>query len=564
MRSALIVCALAARAVAGPLAGEWHGTVDLPNGKLPFAVKLQDASGTIEIQGKQLPLDKVALTDSTAHFEIGMVGVVFDGTVKGDALAGTFKQHGATVRFHMTRGAAATYAAPPPPRIPLSTRVGAALLGTWRGTATPTDAPATVLEVKFFDDHGIVKGTSKNVSNCTPPDPIEDLSLLVGRVRSKVPGANGTAYADLTLAGDALTGTAVQNGTALTVQLTRAHDAPHAWREVEVSIPSTKGAVLAGTLTLPEAPHPPVVVLVTGSGAQDRDECLLGVRPFAQLAAHLADHGIATLRYDDRGYAKSTGDFAASTGGDFADDAQAAVGFLAASDDLDGRPCTAAGAAAEGRCGTIDSKRIGVLGHSEGGMIAPLVATREKRVAFIVLWAGPGIPLDQVIVQQSREIALAEGYPPAKIAHDDKVQKQIWGAWHRAKDRAALEAELAKLVAHEPDVKDPKAFAAESAARMFSPWLLGYRDYDPAKTLAKVRVPILAINGGMDMQVNAKTNLAAIKRAAPRAELVELPGLNHIFQPTKTGAVSEYGKASLDIDPAVLDATTAWIVKSAK
>lgn len=544
MRAALIVCLLAARAVAGPLAGAWHGSIQLPGGALPFQVELADASGSIEIQGKKLQLGKVALTATTAHFEIEVVGAIFDGTLKGDAIAGTFLQNGASLPFTMSRGAAATYHAPPPPRVPLSTKVGGALLGTWRGTATPKDAPATVMEIRFVDDGGLVKGTSQNVSGCTPADPIESLSLLVDRVRGTVNGVSGAAYADLKLAGDSLVGTAFQNGVELTVQLTRAHDAPHAWRELEVSFPSTKGATLAGTLTLPERAHPPVVVLVTGSGPQNRDECVLGVRPFAQLAAHLAANGIATLRYDDRGTAKSTGDFNASTGFDFADDAQAAVGFLAARDD-------------------IDAKRIGVLGHSEGGMIAPMVAAKDKRVAFIVLWAGPGVPLDQVIVQQSRDISLAEGHSQAEVEHADGLQKQVWGAWHRAKDRAAFEAEVAKILAHEPDIKDAKAFAQQQSGALWSPWLRGYKDYEPAKTLAKVRVPILAINGSMDMQVNPKINLPAIHRAAPKATIVELPGLNHMFQPTKTGAISEYGKASLDIDPSVLDATTAWIVKSA-
>src|SRR5262249_26381949 len=148
---------------------------------------------------------------------------------------------------------------------------------------------------------------------------------------------------------------------------------------------------LAATLTLPDGvSRAPAVVLVTGSGPQDRDECVFGVRPFRELAAHLARHGIASLRYDDRGTAKATGTFRGATTDDFADEARAAIRFLATRSD-------------------IDSRRIGVLGHSEGGIVAPLVASRDPDVAFIVLWAAPGLPMSVVDIEQTEQMMRADG-----------------------------------------------------------------------------------------------------------------------------------------------------------
>ena len=552
MRAALIVCALAGFAAADskPIAGSWSGAIDIPGQALAFTVTFDGtAAGLIDIPQQHatgVPIAKVDVTGTHVHFELVAANAVFDGELAGDAITGTMAQAGMTFRFHLAKTAAivrATYAVPTKPRRPLTAHVGRGLLGAWRGTVEHDEVRAT-----FADRAGLVVGTAAATSRCDPAAPIVETTLTFDRVHLEIAAPDGASYFDGTLAGDELTGTLFRGGTQTPLALHREPPAPPLpYREVEVAIPSTKGTTLAGTLTLPAATGTwPVVVLVTGSGPQDRDECVLGIRPFRQLAEALVKRQIATLRYDDRGTAKSTGDFKAATAADFADDAEAAVAFLAA------RPETAA---------------IGVLGHSEGGLIAPMVAARNPRVGFIVLWAGPGLPLDEVIMKQTHDIGLAEGGTPDAVAREDRMAAVMWKAFRGAKDEAgfkrALIAGLATLPKAEREaITDVPAFVAAKTGELWTPWFRWYNNYDPRKTLAKVTVPVLAINGGMDKQVDAKTNLAAIGKALAKnrdAKLVELPGLNHVFQQTKTGAVSEYTKNSPVLDPVVLETTASWI-----
>jgi pimeloyl-ACP methyl ester carboxylesterase len=294
-----------------------------------------------------------------------------------------------------------------------------------------------------------------------------------------------------------------------------------------------------------------VVVTITGSGPQDRDECVVGVRPFRQLADELGRHGIATLRYDDRGVARSTGDFKAATPVDFADDAQAAVAFLRSRTD-------------------VDTKHIGVLGHSEGGIIGPMVAARDPGVAFVVMWAGTGVPLEQVIVRQTGEISKAEGTPPAQVAHELSLLQTLLRLRHAHKDRdklrTAVAAETKKMITRKEldEIGDFDIWVDAQIKVVWNPWFNWYLDYDPKTSLSKITVPVLAVNGALDKQVDPTINLAAIKSALANNKdvtIVELPGLNHVFQRAKTGGVSEYVKNPPVIDSSVLDTTTTWIRK---
>ena len=554
MRAALVVCALAGVVAADskPIAGSWAGEIEIPGQKLAITITFDGADGgLIDIPQQHatgLPLTHVAVTGTHVAFELAPVHATFEGDLAHGAIAGTMKQGGMALPFRLAPTAAiqrVTYKVPPAPRTPLTARVGHALLGTWSGTSGG-DAQVTV---RFEEHDGLVTGTVANHRLCEPPSPITGLTLTFDKLHVENVFPDGVnTYVDGTIAGDAISGTVFRAGVTEPFVLHRDPPAPPVpWREVEVAIPSSHGTVLAGTLRLPgPGTAYPVVVTVTGSGPQDRDECLLGIRPFRQLAETLAKRGIATLRYDDRGTAKSTGDFKTATAADFADDAQAAVAWLRAQS---------------------QTARIGILGHSEGGLIAPMVAARDPQVDFIVMWAGPGVPLDEVIMKQSHDIGLAEGTAASAVARADRISALTWKAFRAAKDQAAFKAALtASLTALPPadraEVTDIPAFVDASLQQLWTPWFRWYNHYDPAKTLAKVTVPVLAINGGMDRQVDAKTNLAVIKRALAKNKdvtILELPGLNHIFQHTSTGAVSEYAKNPPLLDAAVLDATADWI-----
>jgi len=292
---------------------------------------------------------------------------------------------------------------------------------------------------------------------------------------------------------------------------------PFPYRTEDVSIPSAAGVRLAGTVIMPQGTGPfPAVVLVTGSGAQDRDETLLGHHPFLVIADYLARHGIASLRYDDRGYAKSTGNFDAATSADFADDAEAAVRFLR---DVSG----------------IARDRVGIVGHSEGGLIGPMVAARTADVAFLVLLAGPGLRGDSLTPLQLRRIAAAGGEAPAQTEARVAINVRLLRAVADAKDSADAVPKLA-VIKQQIVVQPPEAQRTLAAARfdqavptLTGPWMRFFLRYDPRPALAKVHVPVLALGGSLDTQVPGKENLAGIDTALLNGgnrdyRTVELPG----------------------------------------
>ena len=268
---------------------------------------------------------------------------------------------------------------------------------------------------------------------------------------------------------------------------------PYPYRDEEVSYTNTQQNVtLAATLTIPQGKGPfPAVVLITGSGPQDRDESLLGHKPFLVLSDYLTRHGIAVLRADDRGTAKSTGVFATATTADFATDAEAGVAYLKT------RP-------------EINPHKIGLIGHSEGGVIAPMVAARNKDVAFIVMMAGTGVPGDQVLVAQGEAIEIASGKSPEEAAKNAAKEKEMLTLVETEKDEALLEKELKEKMAG--DV--PEAQIGSQIKQVTSPWFRYFLTYDPATALRKVTCPVLAINGSLDKQVLPSSESARHSQSA--------------------------------------------------
>jgi pimeloyl-ACP methyl ester carboxylesterase len=281
-------------------------------------------------------------------------------------------------------------------------------------------------------------------------------------------------------------------------------------------------------------------VLITGSGAQNRDEEIFGHKPFLVLADHLTRHGIAVLRYDDRGVGKSTGNFATATSEDFAADAWAAWQALAA------RP-------------EIDRVRIGLVGHSEGGIIAPMLAAAHPEIAFVVMLAGTGVPGDQVMLRQAAAIMKASGASDDAIAANTTLQQQVFAILREEKTTARIVERLQAI-----SVPGSKEASAALVKQSSSPWFRFFATYDPAPALTKVRCPVLALAGQLDLQVLPAQNLPAIGAALKqggnqRHTVLELPGLNHLFQPAKTGLPAEYAQIEETMAPAALDTVTTWI-----
>ena len=312
-----------------------------------------------------------------------------------------------------------------------------------------------------------------------------------------------------------------------------------------------EGVELAGELTLPaeEAPRAGVV-LVSGSGPQDRNEDLgpaIDHRPFLVLSDYLTRRGYAVLRYDDRGVAGSTGDFATSTSADFADDAAAAYRFL--------------------RERLPEGTPAGLAGHSEGGLILPLVAQREADIDFLVLLAAPGVPIDELMAEQRRLVG--QGESPL-----EPVQLAITGylKLHPGQEEQAFRSGLTDTIiatipalpeAMRASITDPATFAKSFVDAYGGPWMRYFFAYNPAPALRTLRMPVLAINGEKDVQVSPAnlTAIAEILAAAGNEDATVhlVPGANHLLQPSTTGLPAEYGEITTTIDPAVLALIGDWL-----
>lgn len=320
---------------------------------------------------------------------------------------------------------------------------------------------------------------------------------------------------------------------------------PYPYKDEDVTFANASASItLAGTITIPPGKGPfPAAILIAGSGPHDRDETILGHRPFLVLSDYLTRKGILVLRYDKRGCAKSTGKYAAATTADFATDAEAAVEFLKT------RP-------------EVNPHEIGLIGHSEGGAIAPMVAAHDPIVAFVVMMAGPGVKGDELLVAQVEALNEANGATREQAEKNGAEERKILEAVEQSKSDADLEAALR---ADSPPGASDEAIHAQMKA-INSPWFRYFLQYDPAPALRQLKCPVLALIGEKDRQVPPDQNLPAIRRALQEAgnknfEVDELPSLNHLFQTAKTGSVGEYATISETIAPIALEKISAWILK---
>ncbi len=302
---------------------------------------------------------------------------------------------------------------------------------------------------------------------------------------------------------------------------------------------------LAGTLSVPNGRGPfPAVVLISGTGRNTRDEDVWGHKVFLILADALNRKGFAVLRYDKRGVGGSSGDYDSATTADFASDAEAAVTWLKIQPQ-------------------INAKQIGLLGHSEGGIVASAVAAADKTVAFVVMIAGPCVRGDRLFVLQSAMTAKVYGAPADYIARREVFDQQLYNAIVSAPSESAALERAKVLVAQGVADKLIDQNEAETLPQDDSrAWERYFLAYDPAPALVRLTVPVLALNGSLDVQVPAKENLAAAREALKnnaRATIMELPGMNHLLQDAKTGAPSEYNDIEETMSPTALKIITDWL-----
>jgi pimeloyl-ACP methyl ester carboxylesterase len=432
------------------------------------------------------------------------------------------------------------------------------IAGDWIGALNvPGGTLHLAIHIVKSDDGGF-KGTMDSIDQGARGIPITSVALEAANLTLRVGAVGGTFEGVLNADGTAIDGTWSQGGGGVPLRFTRAAVTapveptrpqnprkPYPYLAEDVTFENqTAHITLAATLTIPTGTGPfPAVLLITGSGPQDRDESLAGHRPFLVLSDYLTRRGIAVLRVDDRGVGKSGGNFAAATTADFATDAEAGVAYLQTRRE-------------------VNAKKIGLVGHSEGGIIAPMVAARNPAIAFIVLMAGPGVPGEDILLAQNKLLAQQAGVTPEQIEQNTTLLRAVFEILKQEKDDARLEARLRERLAGTM----PPEMINVQIKTLTSAWYRYFVSYDPAPALRRLTCPVLAINGERDMQVPPRLNLPAIRSALQSSgnrnvEITELAGLNHLFQTAPTGSPNEYAQIEETISPIALDTIARWILK---
>ena len=430
-------------------------------------------------------------------------------------------------------------------------------VGDWVGTLTVGSTNMRVVFRLQTDAEGRLVGSMDSPDQGATDIPLGAVLATKDTLRLRVPsiaGAYAGVYRDST---DVLEGVWIQGGQRLPLSLKRTEDAPTVRRPQEPSMPlpyksetvsfrsEAAGATLRGTLTLPDTTAPvPGVVLVAGSGPSDRNATIMGHKPFLVLADALTRQGYAVLRFDERGVGQSGGTQAGATSADLAEDVTAAVEALTQRTE-------------------VASNQIGIIGHSEGGLIAPMVAAKTDLVSFLVLLATPGLPGDVILADQLDRRIRRQGATRRIRALQRGTQQRIFEILKQDADSASIASQLRRVMIQSRGISGEQTIQRE-VQRLMDPWLRFFISHDPRDPLREIDVPVLALAGAKDQQVAPDTNQTAIAEAlnASRNASVTvrtLDGLNHLFQPAETGAPSEYGRIEETFDPKALDVIIDWM-----
>lgn len=543
-----------------PIADDWHGSLTIPTGELSIIVTIKSADdGTLSAQlespdqapGQKIPISEISLVDDHLHIVIAMIGakIELDWDDDQQHFSGIFSQ-GAQLPITLSRG------------LPDKKPVIEGLDGTWNATVNRNGVDLRlILHINTTDTGTQISLDSPDMM--TNGIQVTDLTRDGERVSYKIPVSSGSFVGTLidehTLEGtwtipdqdDAIV-TFVRTNTDPFAPVDRLRPQvptkPYPYQSIDVEFdnPLAPGVTLAGTLTIPEGNGPfACAILLTGSGAQDRNETVFGHQPFLVLSDYLTRNGIAVLRYDDRGTAQSTGDFSQATSADFATDANAAFKFLMTRKE-------------------IASDAIGFVGHSEGGLVAPIAMKDNPGVAFLVMLAGPGTPSLQIVKSQNRLIALSQGASEEDIAQSESINSLITIAVAESTSSQDAEDKIRAIMT--PQARE--ALGVDEAqldmivAQSTTPWTRYFLGYDPANFLPLIAQPILALNGELDLQVPAIENLEGIAKLTstnPDVTIHKLDELNHMFQHSKTGAMGEYNDIEETFAPEAMDMIAQWI-----
>lgn len=389
--------------------------------------------------------------------------------------------------------------------------------------------------------------------------PVDEVSFQNGQLQLKM-NAMDASYSG-TLKDSGIEGNFTQRGMTFPLNLAKAEkkeqkkvrpqdpQPPFHYQIEEVTFVNEKeGNTLAGTLTIPEGEGPfPAMVLVSGSGQQNRDEELMNHRPFWVIADYCARHGIAVLRYDDRGVGGSTGEVENATSMDFSYDAEAAFDYLCKRKE-------------------INATKVGILGHSEGGVINFMVSSRRPEVAFLVSLAGPSVNGIEVLKEQQAAILRASGMTEEMVRFNGNANAQMFDIIETSNDREEADTLLRQLL---KGWGYNEELTEQTVGQMASPWMYYFLRYNPTDAIVKTNCPALLLNGSKDLQVIASQNLPGYEKiiaehGKTNLTLRELPDLNHLFQHCETGSPNEYFEIEETISSEVLEMIVGFVKKIEK
>ena len=499
---------------------------------------------------------KVAYQEGALRFEIASVGAKFDGKIQPDhrTLRGVWEQGGMGLPLKFEKRAAGAEARAAANSISKAE-------GTWQGAIEVANMRMRLQLHIAHDEKGQLLASVDSLDQGIQGIPATQVSEKDGQLKLAIDTFQAEYHGTLSGNKNEITGTWTQNDAAEKLDFRRSSKPlelrrpqnpvkPYPYKEEEVSFASAEGkATLAATLTIPQGAGPfPGVVFIGGSGRTDRDESIAGHKPFLVLADALTRQGIAVLRYDKRGTAQSAGDYEQASMQDFAADAQAAFAFLTSRKE-------------------IDLKRTGVLGHSEGGILAAMVAARGNDVNWLVLLAAPAATGERTLLKQSELIARTGGLPEEQIAHSQQLDRMAYAAVRSEKGPAALEARLKELVEKSGlNGAMPPAALQEQMRLMTTPWFREFLDFDPEPVFAQLKCPVLALNGDRDLQVDADDTVPLLRNAYEKSgnkdfTVAQISGVNHLFQHAPSGSPALYGAIEETIAPEVLKAIEHWLAQ---
>lgn len=535
--------------------GHWHGTLDVGVAQLRLWLEVsQEQQGqyraTLEsidqAPGQKMEISKFSFENNKIAFSIPSIGAQYQGEWHQESASwqGEFKQ-GKSFKLAFKAGP------------PAQGEVHSGLDGLWKTDIEGHPLLITVTSNKF--------GTQATLAS--PDEGVEALPIAVikqiqQQVIIEIPFAAIKFKGELAQNERSFTGKWKQKGqptrtltftkqvasqqTVLKRPQMPVGDLPYVVKNVRFKNAKAQGVELAGTLTLPnQKGHFPAAILISGSGPQDRDETFMDHKPFAVLADHLTRQGIAVLRYDDRGVAESTGNHSNATSLDFASDVNAAFEFLRTQPQ-------------------INPKAIGLIGHSEGGLIAPLAAKTNTDIGYLVMLAGPGVNTVDLMLAQQRAFAEIQQVTSAEIDDMQSVTKALMTAVKNAETPKQAQQDVMSLLTSQSmaKLKAPEAQKDHIAGSFLSPWYQYFIKYEPAQYFKDKSMPILAFYGELDIQVTAKENYAGLSELLGEhqdSEIMLMPKMNHLFQEAKTGAMTEYRNIEQTMSPKVLNKMSEWI-----